>query len=184
MLYKKKKFINWFLGKYTLKKQEASRILDFMSSQERLLVNTYFVESVRHLPNALVISSTDAATVSFLCRINNEYYEDIDEIISLLANEPPEELFVWLSFDRDYMCSVCNTDLELVPEIREKVFYHQVVRALENEISQKILGREKRKAELLAEIDLALEKRDRDLFYFLSKRLKRFLTAENDRVFA
>jgi len=35
MLYKKKKFINWFLGKYTLKKQEASRILDFSAIQGR-----------------------------------------------------------------------------------------------------------------------------------------------------
>ncbi len=177
MLYKKKKFINGFLSKYELKKPAASQILNFLLSRDRLLASTYFVENVRHLPNALIISATNASTVSFLCRINNEYYDDIEEIICLLDQDTPEELFVWLSFEKDYMCSACNTDLDMVPEIREKVFYYQVIRALEDEMGQKILDREQRKAEILAEIDIALEKGDRARFNYLAARYKKLLLA-------
>ena len=177
MLYKKKKFIDGFLSKFELKKQEASQILNFLRSRDGLLANTYFVENVRHLPNALIISASNASTVSFLCRIDNEYYEDIEEIVSLLDQKTPEELFVWLSFEKDYMCSACNTDLELAPEVREKVFYYQVIRALEREMSRRILDREERKAEMLAEIDLALEKGDRKKFDYLATRYKKLFKA-------
>jgi len=75
------------------------------------------------------------------------------------------------------MCSACNTDLELAPEVREKVFYYQVIRALEREMSRRILDREERKAEILAEIDLALEKGDRKKFDYLATRYKKLFKA-------
>ncbi|WP_418791327.1 YpiB family protein [Phosphitispora sp. TUW77] len=179
MLYKKKKFINAFLSKFELKKQEACQVLNFLLSRDRLLANTYFVENVRCLPNALIISASNASTVSFLCRINNEYYEDIEEIIYLLDYETPEELFVWLSFEKNFMYLTCINDLEIVPEIRDKIFHYQVIRVLEDEMTQKILDREKRKTEMLTEIDLALDNGDRKKFNYLVTRYKKlFITSQ------
>lgn len=173
LIYKKKKFINWFLDTYRLKRPDSSRLLKFIMKQERILLNTHFVEDVRKLPNALMISATDAPTVAFLCRVRERYYDNIDEIIEVLASDPPEELFIRLSFDREFICSMCGTVI-MKPETRDKLFYHQVVKDLEEEINRAFGEKDKRKDEMMAEINLALEKGDKELFNSLAEMYKEF----------
>lgn len=164
----KKRYINWFLKTYRLKRPELAAVLGFLTEREEQLAKTHFVENVRRLPNALIISAIDAPTVSFLCRINGSYYENVNEILAILDRNPPDELFVWLSFDREFMCSMCKTVLEVKPEVKDRIFYHQVINGLEDEIHNNYGLKEKRKAELMDEINDALRLKDRNLFYYLS----------------
>lgn len=168
IIYKKKKYINWFINSYKLKRMETAKILNFLLKRDNLLLHTHFVENVRRLPNAIIISAVDAVTVSFLCRLNDVYYEDVEEIINVLDSSPPEELFIWLSFDREHLCSLCGSVLEVKPQIQSKVFYHQVIKDLENELNQKIRKKEENRTSLQAEIDLALDQGNRELFISLS----------------
>ncbi|MHB9096114.1 MAG: YpiB family protein [Eubacteriales bacterium] len=169
LIMKKKRFISWFLETYKLKRPESAKILRFLGESDELLKVVHFVENVRQLPSALIVSAQDAATVSFLCRINNVYYENVDQIMAHLEYDPPEELFVWLSFDREFLCSMCDIVLGIKPEVENKIFYHQVVKKLEKELKFKVRGTKDRKHQLLAEIDTALEKRDKARFLDLSE---------------
>ncbi len=169
LVYQKKRYIRWFLDTYELKNPRTAKILNFIANNDELLQKIYFVEDVRRLPNALIISSTDASTVSFLCRIDDCYYEDIDEVIQILNTEPPEELFIRLSFNREFLCFICETVLDFKPDVGNKIFYHQVVRSLEDEMNGKIIKKQERKADLMSQIDNALENGDKEKFMKLSK---------------
>lgn len=171
-LMKKKKFINWFLEAYRLKTPDAAKILEIVTANEDLLQRTHFVENVRSLPSAVIISAQGAETVSFLCRINNVYYEDIDEFISVLEYDPPEELFIWLSFNREFLCSMCDIVLGVKPDIDDKIFYHQVIKNLERELNFKVRDISERKKKLVSEIDQALVHGDKDRFMALSELYK------------
>lgn len=171
-LMKKKKFIDWFLEAYRLKTPETVKILEFIYKNESLLRCTHFVENVRCLPNAVIISAQGAETVPYLCRINNVYYEDIDQFIMQLESDPPQELFVWLSFNREFLCAMCDIVLGVKPDIDEKIFYHRVVKDLERELNFKLRGMEERKQRLVSEIDNALIQGDRELFMELSALFK------------
>lgn len=172
LVYQKKRYIRWFLDTYELKNSRTAKILDFIANHDELLQKIYFVEDVRRLPNALIISSTDASTVSFLCRINDCYYEDVDEVIHILDTEPPDELFVRLSFNREFLCFICETVLDFKPDVGNKIFYHQVVRSLEEEMNRKIIKKQERKADLMSLIDNALENGDKENFIKLAEQFK------------
>lgn len=171
-VYQKKRYVRWFLDTYELKNPRTAKILNFIANDDELLQKIYFVEDVRRLPNALIVSATDASTVSFLCRINDVYYEDIDELIKVLEVEPPEELFVRLSFNREFLCFMCETVLDLKPEVGNKMFYYQVIRNLEDEINRRFYEKGKSKEVLITQIDEALLSGDRDLFQRLSAEYK------------
>jgi|GEM_PF-933178 len=175
LIYKKKKFMDWFLRTFMLKQPEMAKVVNFLIGRDELVKNIHFVENVRHLPNALIISAVDAVTVSFLCRINGEYYEDAEDILAILDSDQPPELFVWLSFNPSFMCSACQSVLRVGPEIREKMFYYQVITELEAELNKKIEAREEAKARLKTEIDTALDLRDRARFFELAARYKELL---------
>lgn len=168
-VYQKKRYVRWFLDTYDLKNPRAAKLLNFLTGNDELLQKVYFVEDVRRLPNALIVSSTDAATVSFLCRLDDVYYEDIDEIIEVFESNPPEQIFVRLSFDREFLCFMCENVLDMKPDVGNKIFYHQVVKTLEDEINDALNQKEERKGELLANIDQALIAGDKEQFLKLSK---------------
>lgn len=172
-LMKKKKFINWFLETYRLKTPGTAKILEAVATSEDLLRRTHFVENVRCLPSAVIISAHGAETVSYLCRINNVYYEDIDEFVAMLEYDPPEELFVWLSFNREFLCSMCDIVLGVKPELDDKIFYHQVIRDLERELNFKVRDITERKSRLVSEIDQALVQGDKERFMALSAMFKK-----------
>lgn len=168
LLLKKKKFITWFMQTYRLKRPEAARLLGFLMERDALLVKIHFVENVRYLPNALIISTEDSVTVSFLCRINNVYLEDIDLIIAQLDSSPPEDLFIWLSFSREFLCNICDTVLCVRPEIRDVIPDNQMIRELEEELNFKLQARGEHRLKLLGEIDETLANGNRGRFLKLS----------------
>lgn len=172
LIHKKKKLIEWFLETHGLKRPESYKILRYLMDNRVMLSRTHFVENVRCLPNALIISAEGSTTVSFLCRLNNVYYENIDEIIAHLEHNPPEDLFIWLSFDREFVCSACSNVLMANPEIDESIIYYKVVGELEKELNLAFQAREKHKEKLLHEIDDTLEGGDRQRFLTLSALYK------------
>ncbi|PKM81489.1 MAG: hypothetical protein CVU89_09300 [Firmicutes bacterium HGW-Firmicutes-14] len=175
LVYKKKKYIDWFLEKHRLKRSDTAKILEFLIDNEELLIKTHFVEDVRYLPNALLISAVDSSTVSFLCRLNDRYYEDIDEIMNLLDSLPPEDFFVRLSFKSTVISSLQRAVLNNKQDIRRKIFYHQVVKRLEWELTRAIICKERHKTTLLAQIDLALQEGDKEKFFDLTAEFKKIV---------
>lgn len=167
---RKKKFLAWFMEKNQLKRPDTYQILQLLFHEEQLLRISHFVDDVRYLPNALIISAEGAPTVSFLCRINGIYYENVAEVTAVLINNPPEELYIRLAFDRELICCPCIEQLAEEPDVE----FSERLKKLESELNRIAFLKEEKRLKLQAEIDDALEKRDRDRFYYLSDLYKKF----------
>ena len=53
----KKRFINWFLNNYQLKRRESVWILNYLMNHERVLEHVHFVDEARLCPKGVVIST-------------------------------------------------------------------------------------------------------------------------------
>ena len=144
-IQRKKAFISWFLEAFKLKKPDAGRVLQLILGNEQLLRRVQLVDNIRFLPTAVLISSQDAKTVSYLLKIDNRYFEDIDEFMEALQDTGEEQIYVCLSFNREFVCAYCP---------------------------DKAMPQQRRRQELLWQIDEALDRRDRGTFMRLTGELK------------
>lgn len=172
-IFRKKEYIRWFLNAYKLKKEEMEKVLIYLLHNPELLEKIHFVEDIRNLSNALLISANDAQTISFILRIDNVYYYEVDEFLDQLSKYPPEKLHVWLSFNRDYMCSLCKEILVSSPKTKKQALHQKIIEDLELEINKKIYADQIRRTELLMQIDYAIENNDQETFFKLSSELKK-----------
>lgn len=144
-IQQKRAFIGWFLEAFKLKKPDAARVLKHILESERLLRRVQFVDSVRFLPTAVLISSRDAKTVSYIMKIDNRYFEDVDEFIEDLVDTGEEVIYLCLSFNREIACAFCP---------------------------DKIMPQAPRRQQILRLIDETLDRRDRSEFMRLTGELK------------
>ncbi|ADG81899.1 YpiB family protein [Thermincola potens] len=169
-LNRKRDFIRWFLGKHQLKSPEAARLLRFILENDHILKKVRFVENIRYYSDAVLISSTDSNTIPYILRLENQYYFDVEEFIHCLTASPPNRLYVWLSFNKDFICSFC-------PHMQEKSasgsLTRRQIRNLEREITEQILLRESAEQKLLELIDKALDKGSKEEFFRLTHQLKK-----------
>ena len=175
-LFRKKEYIRWFLNTYKLKKPEMEKVLQTLLQNPELLEKVQFIEDIRNLSDAVLISTNDAQTISFILRLNNIYYYDVDEFLEQLNNYPPPELYVWLSFNRDYICSMCTEILSGPPKTYRQAMNQRVIQDLEQELHKKLYSKEVRRKELLMLIDRAIENNDTEMFVKLSEEYKKLVS--------
>lgn len=202
-LMRKRDYLEWFLANYTLKEEGLRPILEYMKDSRVILEKIRFVENIRPYDSGLLISSKDSQTVSYLLRIDGLYYEDIEEFFHALKNEQYTKLFVWLSFDRSFLCNLCekqnpenevSTQLDVKgttekgkrvvkgivkPDIKglgtAKVSFQDTAREVFHDLEKEIKAKELRRMALLERIDDALDNRDERLFKALVLELKKII---------
>lgn len=202
-LMRKRDYLEWFLTNYTLKEEGLRPILEHMKDSRVILEKVRFVENIRPYDSGLLISSKDAQTVSYLLRIDGLYYEDLDEFFHALKNEQYDSLYVWLSFDRSYLCNLCEiqnpetdalTQLDVKaasekgkkvvkgivkPDIKSlgtsKVSFQDTAKEVFLDLEKEIQAKELRRLALLERIDDALDNRDERLFKALVLELKKII---------
>ena len=169
---RKKEYIQWFLNRHHLKSPETSAILQYILENDQLLDRVSIVEDIRYLPDAILVSATDADTVSYLLRLNNTYFEYVQDFLAHLRAFPPDELFVRLSFNKDIVCYHCknrqseyNTNNSMTDEIWD------IVARLEEDFG----AREKQLKELLKLIDNSLDIGNQAEFYRLTSEYRRLI---------
>lgn len=174
--FRKKEYMRWFLNTYKMKKPEMEKVLTTLLHNESLLEKVHFVEDIRNLSNAVLISSNDAQTISFILRVDNIYYYEVDEFLHQLNNFPPDNIYLWLSFNREYMCSMCSEVLEGSSANKKIALNQRVIADLEQEINKKLFSQEIHKKELLMLIDYAIELNDQNMFAKLSNEYKKLIS--------
>lgn len=168
---RKKEYIQWFLNRHHLKSPETAAILQHILENE-LLDRVTIVDDIRYLPDAVLISATDADTVSYLLRLGNTYFEYVQDFIAHLKAFPPDELFVRLSFNKDIVCyhckerqCACETEAGFDGEVWD------IIARLEEDFTT----REKQLKELLRLIDKALDIGNRVEFFRLTEEYRQLL---------
>jgi uncharacterized protein YpiB (UPF0302 family) len=140
----KRAYVSWFLEAFKLKRPDTARILRLILNDEQLLSRVQLVDSVRFLPAAVLISSRDAKTVSYLLKLDDVFYENIDEFIEGLLKTRDEIIYVCLSFNREFACVYCPTKATQPP----------------------------RRQQIMRLIDETLDRKDQSEFIRLSRELK------------
>lgn len=172
-IFKKKEYIRWYLNTYKLKKPDTEKVLHLLLQETYLLEKVHFIEDIRNISNAILISTHDSHTISFILRLDNIYYYEVDEFINQLKNFPPDNIYLWLSFNRDFMCSMCKEVLVDSPQTKKIALNQRVIKDLEHEIHKSFFARDVYKKELLLLIDQAIETNDQELFYKYSEEYKK-----------
>lgn len=131
------------------------------------------MENIRFSPNAILISAGGTKTVSFLFRLNNKHIADVETLIYELITNPPNEIYLWLSFDREKILNLGKDLVEGKNELALEQHFLGLVRKVEKTIVAKRARRTSNKEKLSKQIDEALAKGDRDTFYKLARLYKK-----------
>lgn len=95
----KRDFIQWFLEHYTLKRQEANWLLNFLLKDDDLLNRISFVNDAKYCPRAIIISSHCSDEVPFLFYKQHIITTDIDKFFHDIRLNDDEFTYVQLNFE-------------------------------------------------------------------------------------
>ncbi|MDA8233539.1 MAG: YpiB family protein [Clostridia bacterium] len=168
-----RRLISKYLRDYCPKDFRGQRVLELLLSCDFLLDRVQLVENIRYMPNAILVSAEGSQTFPFLCRLYDRYYDNIDEIRAILLNNPPEQIFLWLSVDKELTCGLCGENLLVTSDAQAFVLLKRFTRVLQEELEAEALRKERVKHELMCRIDKALSAGDRELFGKLAEKYKK-----------
>lgn len=94
----KKKFIQWFLNNFTLKKPEATWILKYIMKKDKLLSKMSFVNDAKFCPRAIILTSVCTDETPFLFYKKHLVTTDIDKFFHDIRLHQDEHFYIQLNF--------------------------------------------------------------------------------------
>lgn len=167
----KKAFVRWFLKNYQLKRRECVWILNYLLSNDELLKHIRFVEEAHYCPRAMVMSTVESTGVPFRFYKGNVMTADAEKSFHDLRLNEKEDMYLQLNFPNIPPSTQYLAVLEENPFMPETLLVNEKDRLLAEEMlstSLFVFQQEK----LLAQIDEALDKGDKDRFFELSNLLQ------------
>lgn len=159
----KKHFIKWFLRNFTLKKLEATWILNFLVKQETFLKKVSFVSDARFCPRAVILSSDCTDGVPFLFYKQHLVTEDIDKFFHDIRLHEEENIYIQLNFKQSNQNDLYATVLEENPFAPTETHITQQERNVSEKLLNQILVDTQLK-KLKHDIDQALDEKNEDQF--------------------
>ncbi|MER2225599.1 MAG: ReoY family proteolytic degradation factor [Carnobacterium sp.] len=167
----KKIFIGWFLDRYQLKRRESMWILNYLLNHDIVLNKVHFVEAVDKTPRGMMMSATEMNSEAFLFYKNGTVFSDPEQAFHEVRLNWQEEMYIELVFLNPWKSAEYLTVLEDNPYYKwNETISMQLVE--EVELALETFSLTERKQNTLHQIDLSLEKEDREKFIQLSKQLK------------
>ncbi|MDE5411910.1 ReoY family proteolytic degradation factor [Alkalihalobacterium chitinilyticum] len=169
-VYEKKEFLRWFLNEYQLKRRECAWLLNYLISDENLMEKVHFVERAEYCPKALIISTTDVDHVPFCFHKQKHVTMDAEKAFHDIRLNNDEDVYIQLNF------SNAKTNPHYVAVLEENPYLPANEMATADAIIaeiflDKVLAAFNEK-QWYKKVDEALDKRDKDTFYKLTKKKK------------
>lgn len=169
----KKYFIKWFLENYELQNREAEWLLQYLASNDHVLEKVHFVDNFKNLPKTILMSTKCVQMTPFKFYKNRRVTSDVEKAFLDIHNHPNEEIYVGLFFkDRnlspEYAAVLENNPVDVSRETDALV-------SLQAELILDFAVRDYRLAKLYEQIDLALDRRDKQRFTELTNDLKQII---------
>ncbi|MBB6452215.1 uncharacterized protein YpiB (UPF0302 family) [Salirhabdus euzebyi] len=166
----KKRFINWFLNNYQLKRRESVWILNYLMNHERVLKHVHFVEEARFCPKGVIISTKCVDDPPFRFYKEQVMTSDPEKSFHDIRLNDHETIYIQLNFAKSYKCYRFAGVLEENPFI-PKDFYitEKDQETAEQLLNQAIYDFKLRK--IHEEIDKALDEGDKERFHELIEQL-------------
>jgi uncharacterized protein YpiB (UPF0302 family) len=168
----KKKFIQWFLNHYQMKKREAVWILNYLINYPKLLAHVHFVQNTKHCRRSITISTSCSKEPAFRFHKNKLITTDADKAFHDIRINRDTDIFIQLNFKDAYQSVEYRKVLIENPYMTDDDF----ITAEDRHTAKALLDHslfEYKRNKLKKEIDLALDQLDQKKFLQLSEELSR-----------
>lgn len=169
----KRKFIQWFLKHYELRR-ETAWLLRYLSSDDQLLKRIHFVDHVTSLPCAMIISTRCSNMVPFRYTNHQRMCLDVETAFYDIQMNPDVELYIGLYFKDRSTCPEYAAIMEGNPMEKYDLVQDKLLSLFAEMILDQAL-RDFQRRELYKKIDDALASRDEQSFLQLSEQWKKIL---------
>lgn len=174
----KKHFMRWFLRNFTLKRLEASWILNYLVKQDKLLSKVSFVHDAKFCPRAIILTSDCSDEIPFLFYKQHIITTDIDKFFHDIRLHQDEHIYIQLNFKGANQNPFYAGVLEENPFIpSETIFSKQ-----DQDISESLLGDllcTHQFKKLNEDINQALDEKNEDKFNVLVTELQELKKAHH-----
>ncbi|GGH68789.1 UPF0302 protein [Compostibacillus humi] len=166
----KKRFIQWFLKNYQLKKRESAWILHYILNHAEILENIHFVRDVKFCPRGMMITSKCSEEVPFRFYKNHLVTTDVEKTFHDIRLNYNEKLYIQINFFRSNQNAKYALVLEENPFLPDDYHITRKDRHLAGKILDYSIYHFERDR-LLKEIDTALDEMDEERFFHLTEQL-------------
>ncbi|GIO28448.1 ReoY family proteolytic degradation factor [Ornithinibacillus bavariensis] len=167
----KKKFLQWFLSNYQLKKRESVWILNYLINHHEILENVHFVHDAKFCLRSVIITSQCSKEVPFRFYKNHLVTTDAEKAFHDIRLNQHESLYIQLNFDKSNQNHMYAAVLEENPFVPDEYVITQQDRENADFLLENSLYEFKKK-QLLQRIDQSLDEQDRDKFHQLVEELQ------------
>lgn len=166
----KKRFINWFLNNYQLKRRESVWILNYLMNHERVLEHVHFVDEARLCPKGVVISTKCVDDPPFRFYKEQVMTSDPEKSFHDIRLNDKETIYIQLNFANSHRCHRYAAVLEENPYLPKDYYITEKdKRVAEQFLTNLIYDFQIKK--IHEEIDKALDVGDKDKFHELIEQL-------------
>lgn len=175
----KRNFLTWFLQNYILAKRESAWMLSYLRAKDELLERVHFVDEIHTEKRCILISTTCSPEGIPFQFFKKEFYTtELERAFQDIRTNPTEDIYIFLSFAN----SEKSPQFAAVREVinMEKQYPH--TNSWYSLIAEMVLDEAKesfQKQALYHQIDLALDRQDRQQFMQLTKKLTQLLKEDH-----
>ncbi|KAF1298083.1 hypothetical protein BAU15_09550 [Enterococcus sp. JM4C] len=176
----KKKFLNWFVNHGTFSRREVLWILNYLANHDAILNNVHFVEAADKTKRGLQIRDINQAGEPIQLYIDGQSFTDSDQAFHEIRLNWKEPLYLECLFDEAWQTAEFLSIIEDNPFAK---WNERVNPELVEEIDE-YFEEEKRQAKLqllYSQIDLALEKGDKEAFLELSNEVNQLILLSSEQ---
>lgn len=166
----KKEFIRWFLNHYQLKKRESVWILNYLMSHDQLMKKVHFVEGAEYCPRGLIMSTHCVDEAPFRFYKSNIMTTDAEKSFHDIRLNREEDIYISLHFRSAYSSYQYAAVLEKNPFLPSNITTNEQDQIMAEQVLDFSLTTYQR-AQLLRQIDEALDCRDYEAFQKISEAL-------------
>lgn len=167
----KKKFLQWFLNNYQLKKRESVWILNYLINHHEILENVHFVHDAKFCLRSVIITSQCSKEVPFRFYKNHLVTTDAEKAFHDIRLNQHESLYIQLNFNKANQNHMYAAVLEENPFVPDEYIITQQDKENAHELLEQSLF-EFRKNQLLNKIDRTLDEQNKEEFNRLVKELQ------------
>ncbi|WP_025026779.1 ReoY family proteolytic degradation factor [Caldalkalibacillus mannanilyticus] len=174
----KKKFLQWFLSKYELKKRECAWLLTYLMSDDELIDKVRFVDETNSDDIRSMFMSTKCVRGNAFRFIKGKLTtSDVERAFHDIRLHPEEEILITLSFHQSESCYEYAAVREVDPMERYNVTSNSWYSLLAEMVLDEAIERFQ-KERLYQQINQSLEDKDKESFLRLSRRWTELHTEE------
>ncbi|MBE3556996.1 MAG: YpiB family protein [Firmicutes bacterium] len=167
----KKRFIKWFMEHFELQNAQAAWLLSYISSQDRLIRKTHFVDETVSDGITLIISAAGTRTPAFQYSREEHVTTDVRKALYDLYHHPDEPIYLVLHFAGKEASPHYNAVVEGTSALTQSGA-DGPIQQLAVDLLMEFVEQRSHRQMLLDAIDRSLEAGDRETFLQLSEAFR------------